>query len=134
MWAEHLLFWAYIVSSEQHLIAVLDADVEAAAHFDHWQRAHLDDQNVRQDLWPEALRNARVMPAVEYIQVWLKCFLCCHVAVVSRLGQLGCKKALGACVRRGGGQCGGRRHSSAITVAVEVLCSEGQLCAEPCHV
>ena len=46
------------------------ADVEAAAHFDHWQRAHLDNQNVRQDLWPEALRNARLIPAVEYIQVW----------------------------------------------------------------
>ncbi len=47
----------------------VDADVEAAAHFDHWQRAQLDDLNVRQDLWPEALRNARVIPAVEYIQV-----------------------------------------------------------------
>lgn len=58
------------VPSDQHLIAALVADVEAAAHFDHWQRAHLDDQNVRQDLWPEALRNARVIPAVEYIQVW----------------------------------------------------------------
>jgi len=45
------------------------ADVEAAAHFDHWQRAQLDNLNVRQDLWPEALRNARVIPAVEYIQV-----------------------------------------------------------------
>lgn len=43
-------------------------NVEAAAHFDHWQRAQLDDLNVRQDLWPEALRNARVIPAVEYIQ------------------------------------------------------------------
>ncbi|KAL3138617.1 hypothetical protein ABBQ32_006381 [Trebouxia sp. C0010 RCD-2024] len=43
-------------------------NVEAAAHFDHWQRAHLDDENVRQDLWPQALRNARVIPAVEYIQ------------------------------------------------------------------
>lgn len=49
--------------------SLVSADVEAAAHFDHWQRAHLDDQNVRQDLWPEALRNARVIPAVEYIQV-----------------------------------------------------------------
>lgn len=47
----------------------VDADVEAAAHFDHWQRAQLDDLNVRQDLWPEALHNARVIPAVEYIQV-----------------------------------------------------------------
>ncbi len=47
----------------------VDADVEAAAHFDHWQRAQLDNLNVRQDLWPEALRNARVIPAVEYIQV-----------------------------------------------------------------
>ena len=46
-------------------------DVEAAAHFDHWQRSGLDDLNIRQDLWPEALRNARVVPAVEYIQVMI---------------------------------------------------------------
>lgn len=58
----------------------LDSDVEAAAHFDHWQRAHLDDLNVRQDLWPEALRNARVIPAVEYIQVSAAhAFCCCKV-------------------------------------------------------
>ena len=47
------------------------ADSEAAAHFDHWQRAGLDDLNKRQDLWPEALRNARVIPDVEYIQARL---------------------------------------------------------------
>ena len=60
-------FW--VVPLEQCPFAMVNADVEAAAHFDHWQRAHLGDENVRQDLWPEALRNARVIPAVEYIQV-----------------------------------------------------------------
>lgn len=56
------------------IIRYFCADVEAAAHFDHWQRAQLDNLNVRQDLWPEALRNARVIPAVEYIQVGICCY------------------------------------------------------------
>lgn len=67
MRAEYGGVWDVLLESGP--LAMCDADVEAAAHFDHWQRAHLDDENVRQDLWPEALRNARVIPAVEYIQV-----------------------------------------------------------------
>lgn len=71
MWAEHLLLCAWVVAVKATSDCSAYADVEAAAHFDHWQRAHLDDENVRQDLWPEALRNARLIPAVEYIQVWV---------------------------------------------------------------
>ena len=44
---------------------------EAAAHFDYWQRSGQDRQNVRQDYWPPLLRMARLIPAVEYIQVLL---------------------------------------------------------------
>lgn len=69
VYAYRFWFGTWVVPLEQSQLAMIDADVEAAAHFDHWQRAHLDDENVRQDLWPEALRNARVIPAVEYIQV-----------------------------------------------------------------
>ena len=42
---------------------------EAAAHFDYWQRSGQDALNVRQDYWPPLLRLARLIPAVEYIQV-----------------------------------------------------------------
>lgn len=42
---------------------------EAAANFDYWQRSGLDDTNRRQDFWPPLLRLARMIPAVEYIQV-----------------------------------------------------------------
>ena len=47
------------------------AGAEAAAHFDYWQRAGLDNLNRRQDLWPPSLRIARAIPAVEYVQVGL---------------------------------------------------------------
>lgn len=43
--------------------------VEAASNFDRWQRAHYDDLARRQDFWPPLLRLARVIPAVEYLQV-----------------------------------------------------------------
>lgn len=42
---------------------------EAAANFDYWQRSGRDDTNRRQDFWPPLLRLARMIPAVEYIQV-----------------------------------------------------------------
>ena len=44
--------------------------VEAAAAFDELTRTNLDDQLVRQseDAWPNRLRVARTVPAVEYIQ------------------------------------------------------------------
>ena len=44
--------------------------VEAAAAFDELTRTNLDDQLVRQseDAWPDRLRVARTVPAVEYVQ------------------------------------------------------------------
>ena len=57
-----LWFGIWVVTLDLCPLDMVDADVEAAAHFDHWQRAHLDDENVRQDLWPEALRNAPSHP------------------------------------------------------------------------
>jgi Asp-tRNA(Asn)/Glu-tRNA(Gln) amidotransferase A subunit family amidase len=44
--------------------------VEAAAAFDEMTRTNLDDTLVRQDpsAWPNRLRSARTVPAVEYIQ------------------------------------------------------------------
>jgi Asp-tRNA(Asn)/Glu-tRNA(Gln) amidotransferase A subunit family amidase len=44
--------------------------VEAAAAFDEMTRTNLDDSLVRQDpsAWPNRLRTARTIPAVEYIQ------------------------------------------------------------------
>jgi len=42
---------------------------ETAAHFDYWQRSGQDSLNRRQDYWPPLLRLARLIPAVEYIQV-----------------------------------------------------------------
>ena len=46
---------------------------EAAANFDFWQRSGADESNRRQDFWPPLLRLARVIPAVEYIQVTIHC-------------------------------------------------------------
>ena len=42
---------------------------EAAATFDHWQRAGLDDASRCQDFWPPLLRLGRMIPGVEYVQV-----------------------------------------------------------------
>lgn len=55
-------------SPAQHIMNVV-LKVEAAAVFDHWQRSGEEDLNVRQDDWPPDLRAARMVPAVEYIQV-----------------------------------------------------------------
>ncbi|NUO03773.1 MAG: hypothetical protein HUU01_24430 [Saprospiraceae bacterium] len=45
-------------------------DAEAAAAFDDLTRTNKDDQMVRQtkNAWPNAFRQARMIPAVEYIQ------------------------------------------------------------------
>lgn len=58
---------SYEVSAEDIIMTIMIS--EAAAHFDYWQRSGQDDQNRRQDYWPPLLRLARVIPAVEYIQV-----------------------------------------------------------------
>ena len=60
------LEWPDIPS--QPLLLTLGA--EAAAAFDEWTRSNQDDQLVQQSAssWPNNLRSARFIPAVEYIQ------------------------------------------------------------------
>ena len=58
---------SYAVNAEDVIMNIMIS--EAAAHFDYWQRSGQDAQNVRQDYWPPLLRMARLIPAVEYIQV-----------------------------------------------------------------
>ena len=57
----------YTTPANDIILAVMAS--EAAANFDYWQRSHRDDTNRRQDFWPPLLRLARMIPAVEYIQV-----------------------------------------------------------------
>ena len=57
----------YTMPAADIILAVMAA--EAAANFDFWQRSGADDTNRRQDFWPPLLRLARMIPAVEYIQV-----------------------------------------------------------------
>lgn len=58
----------YTVDSAQGILN-FTMDVDMLAHFDEWQRANLDDQYEAQDQWPLELRRARVIPAVDYVQV-----------------------------------------------------------------
>jgi hypothetical protein len=44
-------------------------DVDMLAHFDNWQREGNDDDYEAQDQWPVELRRARLIPAVDYVQV-----------------------------------------------------------------
>lgn len=44
-------------------------DVDMLAHFDEWQRSNKDDEFEAEDQWPLELRRARVITAVDYIQV-----------------------------------------------------------------
>lgn len=43
--------------------------VDMLAHFDEWQRSRKDDDFEAQDQWPLELRRARVIPAVDYVQL-----------------------------------------------------------------
>ncbi|XP_042034274.1 glutamyl-tRNA(Gln) amidotransferase subunit A-like isoform X3 [Salvia splendens] len=58
----------YTVDSAQGILN-FTMDVDMLAHFDEWQRAGLDDEFEAQDQWPVELRRARVVPAVDYVQV-----------------------------------------------------------------
>ncbi|MCO5550412.1 hypothetical protein L7F22_003897 [Adiantum nelumboides] len=58
----------YTVSSAPSILNYI-VDVGMLSHFDHWQRAGLDDLYEAQDQWPVDLRRARLIPAVDYIQV-----------------------------------------------------------------
>jgi len=58
----------YSVTSAQFILNVT-MDVETLAHFDHWQRAGQDDKFEDQTAWPVELRRARLISAVDYVQV-----------------------------------------------------------------
>ena len=59
---------SYSVPSAQFVLNVT-MDVETLAHFDHWQRARQDAKYEDQTAWPVELRRARLISAVDYIQV-----------------------------------------------------------------
>ena len=53
-------------------------DVDMLAHFDEWQRSGEDDSYEVQEQWPVELRRARMIPAVDYVQVsYLRSELIC---------------------------------------------------------
>lgn len=59
----------YTVDSAQGIVS-FTMDVDMLAHFDEWQRSNRDDEFEAQDQWPLELRRARVISAVDYIQVY----------------------------------------------------------------
>lgn len=67
----------YTVKSVQTILN-FTMDVDMLSHFDKWQRLGLDDDYEAQDQWPVELRRARLIPAVDYIQV-LKGKLSCSI-------------------------------------------------------
>lgn len=58
----------YTVPSAQFTLSVT-MGVETLAHFDYWQRAGQDVLYEDQTAWPIELRRARLISAVDYIQV-----------------------------------------------------------------
>jgi len=62
----------YKVDSVQGILN-FTMDVDMLAHFDEWQRSGEDNDYEAQDQWPTELRRARMIPAVDYVQVsiWL---------------------------------------------------------------
>lgn len=68
----------YTVDSVQGILNIT-MDVDMLAHFDEWQRSGLDDAYEAQDQWPFELRRARVITAVDYLQV---SYLLCIYSVI----------------------------------------------------
>lgn len=64
----------YTVKSVQGILN-FTMDVDMLSHFDEWQRAGRDNAYEAQDQWPVELRRARLVPAVDYLQVCLACGL-----------------------------------------------------------
>jgi len=60
----------YTVESVQGILN-FTMDVDMLAHFDEWQRTGQEDLYEAQDQWPVELRRARVVTAVDYIQVFV---------------------------------------------------------------
>lgn len=70
----------YTVESVQGILN-FTMDVDMLAHFDEWQRAGQDDAYEAQDQWPVELRRARLITAVDYMQVCVHIIL--HVLEIS---------------------------------------------------
>ena len=68
----------YTVDSVQGILN-FTMDVEMLAHFDEWQRTRQDDLYEAQDQWPTELHRARLIPAVDYVQV---CYLLLYYHVI----------------------------------------------------
>lgn len=60
----------YSVESVQGILN-FTMDVDMLAHFDNWQRSGEDAQYEAQEQWPTELGRARLIPAVDYVQVCL---------------------------------------------------------------
>lgn len=65
----------YTVDSVQGILN-FTMDVDMLAHFDEWQRSGQDNEYEAQEQWPTELRRARIIPAVDYIQVFYLVPLC----------------------------------------------------------
>ena len=62
-------------------------DTDMLAHFDNWQREGHDDDYEAQDQWPVELRRARLIPAVDYIQViYLRKLSCTFICLDFSIG------------------------------------------------
>lgn len=75
----------YTVKSVQSILNIT-MDTDMLVHFDNWQREGYDDDYEAQDQWPVELRRARLIPAVDYIQVILQSKLSCKVVSTFPLG------------------------------------------------
>lgn len=58
----------YTVDSVQGILN-FTMDVDMLAHFDNWQRSGKDAEYEAQEQWPTELGRARLIPAVDYVQV-----------------------------------------------------------------
>ena len=108
----------YTTPAADIILAIMAA--EAAANFDFWQRSGADDTNRRQDFWPPLLRLARMIPAVEYIQVGASTYL-----VVPAPGCEGLSTCIASC------SCGSRSGYPRAYWApqqVPMACSLGSAC------
>lgn len=58
----------YSISTAQFTLKIT-MEVDVLAHFDHWQREGLDEDYEDQNAWPVVVRRARLISAVDYLQV-----------------------------------------------------------------
>ena len=58
----------YSLSTVQFTLRIT-TEVDTLTHFDHWQRAGLDEDYEVQNAWPVVVRRSRLISAVDYLQV-----------------------------------------------------------------